>query len=484
MASVIIGDYEYTLNSTSGTASAKVTDKSKSSYGALQSSVSYGGKTWPVTSLLDCFRDCTSLVTAPSIPSSIKYMHAAFRGCVSLATAPSIPSSVTSVYACFRGCTSLTAAPVMPSSIEDMGFTFLGCTSLVTAPSIPSSLKYLNGCFKGCTALTGSITTMGAAPTNYDEAFLDTTLPIYLNVSNQANLAGWKQVADQSPNVKVVCPAANPVPTCSASVIRVASRGSSVEAEEGTWAMVSVDTAVSDDYVISNSAHAPTVKLDGGSTTVYDASGTANYRCWVSLGDLDKHVISVTPQDDHKSGTAVTVTLAASFATMDFLAGGNGAALGKHATKQGVLDIGWDVEADGDITADGAVSGASVNATGDVTADDCKSANYSLEAVGDSISQLSTVPATRNTTNTTSGWIQYERVRRQVTVNLVLNCKAVSAGAVLATGLPPSFAAGNGVIVASGNKAICVYVDGNGRLVTATAISAAQYQGAISYVCP
>jgi hypothetical protein len=71
-----------------------------------------------------------------------------------------------------------------------------------------------------------------------------------------------------------------------------------------------------------------------------------------------------------------------------------------------------------------------------------------------------------------------------VVVNLVLNCKAVSAGSVLATGLPPSFAAGNGVIVASGNKAICVYVDGNGRLVTATAISAAQYQGAISYVCP
>ncbi len=74
-------------------------------------------------------------------------MWLTFRGCTSLTTAPEIPSSVTSMIDTFFGCTSLTAAPAIPSSVTKMIGTFVGCTSLKTAPAIPNSVTIMRETF-------------------------------------------------------------------------------------------------------------------------------------------------------------------------------------------------------------------------------------------------------------------------------------------------------------------------------------------------
>lgn len=67
------------------------------------------------------FSECTSLTTAPSLPSTklsagcYQYM---FNGCTSLTTAPALPATtlITQCYAnMFQGCTSLVTAPELPA---------------------------------------------------------------------------------------------------------------------------------------------------------------------------------------------------------------------------------------------------------------------------------------------------------------------------------------------------------------------------------
>ena len=172
------GDYHYrAYTERQDIYSISVIDKTKTSYGNIPSTITYSGQTWivsninscfdgctslttaptipsSVTDMFYCFKDCTSLTTAPTIPSSVTGMDACFEGCTSLTTAPTIPSLVTGISACFANCTSLTTAPTIPSSVTDMGSCFEDCTSLTTAPTIPSSVIYMHYCFSGCTSLT------------------------------------------------------------------------------------------------------------------------------------------------------------------------------------------------------------------------------------------------------------------------------------------------------------------------------------------
>lgn len=60
-----------------------------------------------LTALDGTFKNCTSLVNAPSILESVIGMNNTFYGCSSLIEAPIIPEGVTSMYATFRNCTSL-----------------------------------------------------------------------------------------------------------------------------------------------------------------------------------------------------------------------------------------------------------------------------------------------------------------------------------------------------------------------------------------
>ena len=119
-----------------------------------------------VTSVGSIFFGCTSLTIAPEIPLNVTNMLQTFRGCTSLTTAPEIPSSVTEMMSTFYGCKSLTTAPEIPLNVTNMLQTFSDCTSLTTAPEIPSSVTDMESTFSGCTKLTGNLI-INANPTNY-----------------------------------------------------------------------------------------------------------------------------------------------------------------------------------------------------------------------------------------------------------------------------------------------------------------------------
>ncbi len=332
VTTVTIGDYQYTLYDDQ-TAAALARDRTKSSYGALQSSVTHEGVTYALTSLSYCFLDCTALTTAPVIPSGVTNMFACFQS-TALTTAPSIPSSVTNMQACFAFCTALT-----------------------TAPSIPNGVTNVSFCFEGCTALTGTIAVHGT-PTSYSSCFRDTTQPIVLVVSDSSEVPTWKQVAatGNNGNVTVRDVSANPAPTATITATRVASRGSTTPDETGRYAYVTVRTTASTEQAPDNVAQAPTITLDGTTYTPLDPSGTATFACWVALGDDFGHVIGATPRDLYKTGTTVTVTLPSTYSPMEFHRTGDGASFGKHATRAGLLDVAWDIESDGDVSADGDVA--------------------------------------------------------------------------------------------------------------------------------
>ena len=106
-----------------------------------------------VTEMISTFYGCTGLITAPEIPSSVTYMYGTFAGCTSLTKAPKIPSKVKNISSAFSNCTSLTTAPEIPSKVKNMTSTFFGCMALTTAPKIPSSVTNMQRTFEGCTTL-------------------------------------------------------------------------------------------------------------------------------------------------------------------------------------------------------------------------------------------------------------------------------------------------------------------------------------------
>ena len=128
-----------------------------------------------VTNMESTFFNCTSLTTAPTIPNSVTNMESTFGWCTSLTTAPKIPSRITNMQGTFRNCTSLTTAPAIPNNVTNMSFTFADCTSLTTAPAIPNSVMNMTFTFNGCTSLTGTIE-VNANPTSYGKCLKSTRI--------------------------------------------------------------------------------------------------------------------------------------------------------------------------------------------------------------------------------------------------------------------------------------------------------------------
>ena len=202
MASVIIGDYIYTTSDTGRlTASVEAEDKSKSSYGPIQSSVEINGVSYSVTSLHYCFDGCFSLTQAPEIPSSVIKMSSCFSNCAALTAAPEIPSGVTDMSSCFIACTSLTQAPVIPSSVTNMSACFYGCESLTQAPEIPSSALSMSYCFSSCTSLTGTIIVHNI-PTSYSSIFTSVpSLEVITIGATDAVYNKWSEITYDYPDV-------------------------------------------------------------------------------------------------------------------------------------------------------------------------------------------------------------------------------------------------------------------------------------------
>ncbi|MBE5819311.1 MAG: hypothetical protein E7310_00535 [Clostridiales bacterium] len=143
---VIYGDYKYTY---SGGWTVAVLDKTKEEYGNIAEEI-YGK---PIVNLFGTFKNCTNLVKAPSIPSTVTYLNQTFLGCSNLKNPPDLPGVATNVNDLFYGCSSLVAPPEMPKGITNMNNAFRGCSSLKTAPQIPETVKIMTYTFYNCSSL-------------------------------------------------------------------------------------------------------------------------------------------------------------------------------------------------------------------------------------------------------------------------------------------------------------------------------------------
>ena len=121
----------------------------------IPSSVSFGGRTYSVTSIgSSAFKGCDGL-TSVYIPSSVTSIEgSAFYRCTGISYV-SIPNSVTNIgTAAFYRCTGLTSIYVPNSVTWIDSYAFNWCTNLISV-SIPNSVTYIGCCvFAYCTSLT------------------------------------------------------------------------------------------------------------------------------------------------------------------------------------------------------------------------------------------------------------------------------------------------------------------------------------------
>ena len=168
--------YRYVNNNTElavtyqGTSYATYSDEYSGNV-VIPESVSYNGKTFSVTSIVNyAFRDCSSL-TSIIIPESVISIGGyAFYGCSGL-TSITIPNSVTTIgYSSFSGCFRLTSVTIPESLTSIGGEVFLGCSGL-TSITIPESVTSIGkSAFDGCSGLT-SITIPNGVISIDDNAF-------------------------------------------------------------------------------------------------------------------------------------------------------------------------------------------------------------------------------------------------------------------------------------------------------------------------
>ena len=149
-----VGDLYYTFSGYKATVVGHSSSIDWASFTSIPDKVTYGGKTYTITSIgSKAFNGCTNLALT-SLPSGLTSIgNTAFNGCTNLALT-SLPSGITSIgsYA-FGGCTrlALTFLPSGLTSIKESAFG--GCTNLALT-SLPDGVTSIgNSAFDGCTNL-------------------------------------------------------------------------------------------------------------------------------------------------------------------------------------------------------------------------------------------------------------------------------------------------------------------------------------------
>ena len=164
---VVVGKISYGVNSTTQTAYVDGSDDDIITAN-IQSSITYNGRDYPVTSIAsNAFSWCTTLTTV-NIPISVTKINSnAFSGCTSLRSIY-IHSQVTAIGTqAFNGCTGLTSVSIGSACTSIGDYAFQNCaalTTIVIGAAVASMGKYV---FAGCKSLTSltlpaSLTTIGA----------------------------------------------------------------------------------------------------------------------------------------------------------------------------------------------------------------------------------------------------------------------------------------------------------------------------------
>lgn len=98
------------------------------------------------------FKDCSNLVSTPTIPLGAVNMDRTFDGCSLLTVCPAIPDTVSSMVETYKGCENITVGKV-GKNVTDMTGCFAGCTSLKQPVVYPENVEQISGCYEGCSSL-------------------------------------------------------------------------------------------------------------------------------------------------------------------------------------------------------------------------------------------------------------------------------------------------------------------------------------------
>lgn len=125
-----------------------------------------------LTSLYNCFRECTGLTSIPSDlfvnNPEVTNFNVCFYGCSGLTSLPSDlfvnNTKITEFGSCFFGCTGLTSIPdglfANNPEVTSFSYCFSGCTGLSSIPNdlFVNNTKVISfgSCFAHCTGLTSS----------------------------------------------------------------------------------------------------------------------------------------------------------------------------------------------------------------------------------------------------------------------------------------------------------------------------------------
>ena len=124
--------------------------------GPVAMPVNYPGDGWKTT-VIDTTKKQYGTVLSEVAGEKIERLNGTYENCTNMVIAPSIPTTVKELRFTYYGCTSLVKAPAIPDSVIEMSYCFYGCTSLKTAPVIGPNVKILMWAFADCTSLTGNI---------------------------------------------------------------------------------------------------------------------------------------------------------------------------------------------------------------------------------------------------------------------------------------------------------------------------------------
>lgn len=321
--------------------------------------------------ITECFEGCVSMTSPPAIIPDVgdsfiygKTYERLFLNCRSLKTAPTFQGTdVSSMYRCFEGCSALEEFPILPTfDSADLELCFSGCASLPASVSLPSGISDMTKCFNGCTSLQE--VHVNSTPVGYTDIFANTENPIFIVNAGSASASTWQAIANQYSNVHYEADD-NPAPTLAYSVTRVNANGDTSESTEGAWAYVRAvskiySTLLPTGWTCVLDPNETELTIDGTpitptwqrSSVTKNGITTVTSQAWINLGDISKRTFTLQIADDAKNGVGtiksskvsqlLAFILPASFATIDFLAGGKGVAIGTFAQAEG-LHVAFDV---------------------------------------------------------------------------------------------------------------------------------------------
>ena len=160
-----------------------VLDRTKTEYGPLLEDLP-GEK---LSNLWYTFANCTNLVKAPKIPTSVYFLERAFMNCKSLETVPNLHEGIIYMFGTFSHCTSLFKAPALPETAENVTEIFAYCTSLKEATPFPKNVKSISLAYQS--------TAINAAPEipdgvlYADQAFYDTPITQAVKIPESVKIA-------------------------------------------------------------------------------------------------------------------------------------------------------------------------------------------------------------------------------------------------------------------------------------------------------